>query len=73
MSAPRIHLIANSHIDPVWLWDQYEGIDEVTRDMKPDTTECNVVELCPDLCQRLKTRDLEGLSFRFGCEEIVVL
>jgi len=25
----RIHLIANSHIDPVWLWDQYEGIDEV--------------------------------------------
>ncbi|MDO8586934.1 MAG: hypothetical protein Q7T82_07820 [Armatimonadota bacterium] len=26
---PRIHLIANSHIDPVWLWDRYEGIDEV--------------------------------------------
>jgi len=25
----RIHLIANSHIDPVWLWDKYEGIDEV--------------------------------------------
>ena len=25
----RQHLIANSHIDPVWLWDQYEGIDEV--------------------------------------------
>lgn len=26
---PRIHLIANSHIDPVWLWDRYEGVDEV--------------------------------------------
>lgn len=25
----RLHLIANSHIDPVWLWDKYEGIDEV--------------------------------------------
>jgi len=25
----RIHLIPNSHIDPVWLWDKQEGIDEV--------------------------------------------
>jgi len=25
----RIHLVPNSHIDPVWLWDKYEGIDEV--------------------------------------------
>ena len=25
----RIYLVANSHIDPVWLWDKYEGIDEV--------------------------------------------
>lgn len=25
----RIHLIPNSHIDPVWLWDKHEGIDEV--------------------------------------------
>ena len=25
----RIHLIPNSHIDPVWLWDKYEGLDEV--------------------------------------------
>ena len=25
----RIHLIPNSHIDPVWLWDKYEGMDEV--------------------------------------------
>jgi alpha-mannosidase len=25
----RLHLVPNSHIDPVWLWDKYEGIDEV--------------------------------------------
>ncbi|MFZ5517293.1 MAG: glycoside hydrolase family 38 C-terminal domain-containing protein [Candidatus Zhuqueibacterota bacterium] len=25
----RLHLIANSHIDPVWLWDKFDGIDEV--------------------------------------------
>jgi alpha-mannosidase len=24
----RIHLVPNSHIDPVWLWDKYEGADE---------------------------------------------
>jgi len=25
----RLHLVPNSHIDPVWLWDKREGIDEV--------------------------------------------
>jgi alpha-mannosidase len=25
----KIHLIPNSHMDPVWLWNKYEGIDEV--------------------------------------------
>jgi alpha-mannosidase len=25
----QLHLIPNSHIDPVWLWDKYEGLDEV--------------------------------------------
>lgn len=29
MHEQRIHLVANSHIDPVWLWDRQEGIDEV--------------------------------------------
>ena len=28
-SEKTIYLVANSHIDPVWLWDKYEGIDEV--------------------------------------------
>jgi len=30
----RIHLIPNSHIDPVWLWDKQEGIDEVLNQAK---------------------------------------
>ncbi len=25
----KVIVVANSHIDPVWLWDKYEGIDEV--------------------------------------------
>lgn len=29
MKDKRIFLVANSHIDPVWLWDKFEGIDEV--------------------------------------------
>lgn len=28
MHRPQIHLIANSHLDPVWLWDRYEGMNE---------------------------------------------
>lgn len=29
MADKTIYLVANSHIDPVWLWDKFEGIDEV--------------------------------------------
>lgn len=25
----KLHILPNSHIDPVWLWNKYEGIDEV--------------------------------------------
>lgn len=28
MSAPTIHLIGNAHLDPVWLWDWREGLNE---------------------------------------------
>ncbi len=24
----QLHLIANSHLDPVWLWDWREGLNE---------------------------------------------
>jgi alpha-mannosidase len=28
MEQPVIHLIGNAHLDPVWLWDRYEGLNE---------------------------------------------
>ncbi len=31
---PKVFVVANSHIDPVWLWDKYEGIDEVLSTFK---------------------------------------
>ena len=29
MKAKTVHLIANAHIDPVWLWNKQSGIDEL--------------------------------------------
>ncbi|MBT3341524.1 MAG: hypothetical protein HN712_27190 [Gemmatimonadetes bacterium] len=40
------HLIANSHIDPVWLWDQYEGIDEVLNTFR---SACDRLEEYPEV------------------------
>ena len=42
----RIHLIANSHIDPVWLWDKYEGIDEVINTFR---SACDRLDEFPEL------------------------
>ena len=42
----RIHLIPNSHIDPVWLWDKYEGIDEVINTFR---SACDRLDAYPDL------------------------
>ncbi|MCP4406140.1 MAG: alpha-mannosidase, partial [bacterium] len=42
----RIHLIPNSHIDPVWLWDKYEGIDEVLNTFR---SACDRLDEYPDL------------------------
>jgi len=39
-------MIANSHIDPVWLWDKYEGIDEVINTFK---SACDRLDEYPDL------------------------
>ena len=46
METKNIHLIANSHIDPVWLWDKYEGIDEVLNTFK---AACDRLDEYPDL------------------------
>ena len=42
-----IHLIANSHIDPVWLWDRYEGVDEVINTFR---SACDRLDEYPELC-----------------------
>lgn len=42
----RIHLVPNSHIDPVWLWDKYEGIDEVINTFR---AACDRLDEYPDL------------------------
>ncbi len=42
----RMHLIPNSHIDPVWLWDKYEGIDEVLNTFRAN---CDRLDEFPDL------------------------
>ena len=42
----RIHLIPNSHIDPVWLWDKYEGLDEVLNTFR---SACDRLDEYPNL------------------------
>ena len=42
----RLHLIPNSHIDPVWLWDKQEGIDEVLNTFR---SACDRLDEFPDL------------------------
>ena len=42
----HIHLVPNSHIDPVWLWDRYEGIDEVLSTFR---SACDRLDEYPDL------------------------
>lgn len=42
----RIHLIPNSHIDPVWLWNKYEGIDEVLNTFR---SACDRLDEFPDM------------------------
>ncbi len=39
-------MVPNSHIDPVWLWDKYEGIDEVLNTFR---SACNRLDEFPDL------------------------
>lgn len=46
MKENRIHLVANSHIDPVWLWDKYEGIDEVINTFR---SACDRLDEYPEL------------------------
>ncbi len=42
----KIHLILNSHLDPVWLWKREQGIDKV---LGTAYTACNLLERYPDI------------------------
>ena len=42
----RIHIILNSHLDPVWLWRREQGIDEVIATAR---TACNLLEEFPQI------------------------
>jgi alpha-mannosidase len=42
----KIHLIPNSHMDPVWLWNKYEGIDEVLNTFR---SACDRMDEFPNL------------------------
>lgn len=41
-----VHLIINSHLDPVWLWKREQGIDEVLATAR---TACHVLEAFPEV------------------------
>ncbi len=42
----KIFAVANSHIDPVWLWDKFEGIDEVINTFR---SACDRLDEYPEL------------------------
>ena len=41
MAKKTVHLIANSHIDPVWLWNKESGIDEL---LNTSRTMCDLLD-----------------------------
>ena len=41
-----VYIVSNSHIDPVWLWNKYEGIDEVINTFR---SACDRLDENPDL------------------------
>ena len=43
---PVVHIILNSHLDPVWLWKQEQGIDEV---LSTARTACDLLDAYPDI------------------------
>lgn len=40
----KLHILPNSHIDPVWLWNKFEGIDEVVNTFR---SACNRLDEYP--------------------------
>lgn len=44
---PVLHLVANSHLDPVWLWDRREGLNEALATVR---TVLDLMREHPELC-----------------------
>ncbi len=41
-----VHLILNSHLDPVWYWNRAQGIDEV---LSTARTACDILDDYPEI------------------------
>ncbi len=44
MPRPKIHLVANAHLDPVWLWDWEEGAAEALSTFRTAAILCEEFE-----------------------------
>lgn len=42
----KVHIVLNSHLDPVWLWDKSAGMDEVIATAR---TACNMLDDYPEI------------------------
>ena len=42
----KVHIVMNSHLDPIWLWDLEQGIDEIIATAR---TACDLLDDYPEL------------------------
>ena len=59
-----------------WTWKELEGTSwEDLEALKKDTSNCNVIKLCENACNKLKTKlgvkEWTGTSASFGCSPII--
>jgi predicted nucleic acid-binding Zn-ribbon protein len=50
---------------------RYKDLNGASPEGIKDTTRCTIIELCEDSCNRMKSGELEGVAFKFGCLEII--
>lgn len=49
----------------------YKDLNGTSPEGIKDTNQCTIIELCENSCDRLKSGELEGIVFKFGCLEII--
>ena len=42
----KVHIVMNSHLDPIWLWNLDQGVDEIIATAR---TACDLLDDYPDL------------------------